>query len=438
MKNVAVIGLGYVGLPSALVISNSKKYKVIGIDKFNKHGIEKIRKINDGKLTISSEDKSLKKFLVNSLRKKKLICTTDIELLKKTEVVLVSINFDLQNVKKNYDNLSNLISSIFTIIRKKTLIIFESTLVPGTFDKIILPTAEKTLNKRNMNINDFYLGYSYERVTPGKNYLNSIRNGNRVYSGINKISKIKIKSFFKSILTRKAKLLELQHIKECEVSKILENSYRSLNIAFIDEWLKFCESLDINLIKIINYIKLRKTHSNIMMPGLGVGGYCLTKDPNFIIHSSKNLYKNNFKFPLTSLTMKINKKMVNTSYNYIKKKIRIKNFSKILILGAAYKGDVGDDRLSPAYELVDKLKKLNKNIFIHDPLIKKYNYKKYINNLEKFKCIIFCTNHQYYKKISFKNFSNKNVIVDLNNVLSTKQFKQLRFKTNKIFTLGRS
>ena len=159
--------------------------------------------------------------------------------MKKTEVVLVSINFDLQNVKKNYDNLSNLISSIFTIIRKKTLIIFESTLVPGTFDKIILPTAEKTLNKRNMNINDFYLGYSYERVTPGKNYLNSIRNGNRVYSGINKISKIKIKSFFKSILTKKAKLLELQHIKECEVSKILENSYGSLNIAFIDEWLKF-------------------------------------------------------------------------------------------------------------------------------------------------------------------------------------------------------
>ena len=136
----------------------------------------------------------------------------------------------------------------------------------------------------------------------------------------------------------------------------MENSFRALNIAFIDEWVKFSMINKIDLNAAITEIKKRKTHQNIMRPGLGVGGYCLTKDPFFIKYSSKNLFKTNNKFPFVDLLLKVNKNMEYTSYNYVKSFIHKKN--KILILGISYKENVKDLRLSPSI----KFKILKKRI----------------------------------------------------------------------------
>ena len=145
---------------------------------------------------------------------------------------------------------------------------------------------------------------------PGKNYFNSIVNINRCYSGINKLSEKKCEKFLKSFInTKDFPLYKLDKISECEASKILENSYRALNIAFIDEWTKYSNNIGINLNKILDGIKMRATHQNIMRPGLGVGGYCLTKDPEFAKISSDYIFRSKENFPLTSSSIKINKRM---------------------------------------------------------------------------------------------------------------------------------
>ena len=148
---------------------------------------------------------------------------------------------------------------------------------PGTTKKIIYPEIVKIFKRKN-SVRQNKLAYSFERVTPGSNYLNSIKLMHRVYAGINKQSELKVKRFLKSIIDlNNAKLCKLSNITEVETCKIIENTYRAMNIAFIEEWRNFSSLNDLNLNKILNFIRFRKTHNNIMRPGIGVGGYCLTK-----------------------------------------------------------------------------------------------------------------------------------------------------------------
>ena len=218
--------------------------------------------------------------------------SNDFENLKDSQVVVVSISFDfkINSIRNSYNLLKDLFREISLKINKSTLIILETTIPPGTSEKIIIPVIRKTLRRRG--IRDINYAYSYERVMPGKNYFNSIVNINRCYSGINKLSEKKCEKFLKSFInTKDFPLYKLDKISECEASKILENSYRALNIAFIDEWTKYSNNIGINLNRILDGIKMRPTHQNIMRPGLGVGGYCLTKDPGFAKISSDYIFR---------------------------------------------------------------------------------------------------------------------------------------------------
>ena len=188
-------------------------------------------------------------------------------------------------------------------------------------------------------------------------------------SGINEESSTACKNFLEKVInTKKYPLFKLEKTRDCETSKILENSYRAVNIAFIDEWTKFANSIGVNLNKVIDGIKMRKTHSNIMRPGLGVGGYCLTKDPGFSKISSKYIFKKQNNFPLTLKSVLINKNMPHNSHNFIKKNLPKKKY-KILMMGAAYRQDVDDLRYSPSIELFNLLKKNGHKVKIYDPNI---------------------------------------------------------------------
>ena len=150
-------------------------------------------------------------------------------------------------------------------------------------------------------------------MTPGKDYLKSIINSHRVFACNNNAASKLTKVFFNNLINlKKYKVIELNSIISCEMAKIMENSYRAVNIAFIDEWTKFSNKINVDLFEIINSIKMRKTHNNIMMPGIGVGGYCLTKDPYFIEYSSKNILGlKNLKFPFSNSSILINEKCQN-------------------------------------------------------------------------------------------------------------------------------
>ena len=444
-EKVAVLGLGYVGMPTFLILSNLKKnnsylYHLVGLENNNYEGNKKIDSFQKKIKTIYSSDKYFNKLYNNAFRRDDIELSNDLKFLRNCKKIVISVNFEIKR-KNAYQNLLNLFDQIAKNISKKTLIILQSTLPPGTCDKIILPRLKRKLIKRKISLSDIYFSYSYERVTPGNDYIKSITSNPRCYSGINEISKKKCKNFLLQILKKKDLLTEFRSITECETAKILENSYRATNIAFIDEWTKISEKLNIDLLSIINAIKKRRTHNNIMLPGLGVGGYCLTKDPGFIKYTSKNILKTQNNFPIISQTEKVNKKMIMTSIKFVMSKINLRK-KRVMICGGTYKEDTNDTRFSPSIEFAKKLKKAGAYVFLHDPWLnyaeiesKGLNFQKKFS--EKFDVIIFTVSHKLFKKIKLNKIKKNCLLFDLNNCLSKPQFHTLKDKKN-FYILGRN
>ena len=454
MKKISVVGMGYVGTAMATLISSVKKknysYFVTGIEHQNKQGKEISQKINQGILPFKINDPVFKKNFFNATKKERnLICSNSIKDIKGSKIVIISINCDLKKKLKSNVDLDSFLNSIKNVlmhIDPDSLMIIESTIPPGTCEKKIVPLMKKIFKKRNILKKQLLLAYTYERVMPGENYINSIKNYWRVISGINSVSKNKCKKFFTQIVnTKKYPLTELANIRDCELGKILENSYRSTNIAFIEEWARFAEKINIDLYKVIDAIRLRPTHANIRHPGFGVGGYCLTKDPLFGVYAANKLWKiKNHKFPFSQLAMKINDKMPNVTFDKIKKLFK-DNFKKkkILILGMSYKENVGDLRSSPSIYFCNKCIKNNIKIYWHDPYIDSIKNKKItkVNDLKEintYDLVLFAVKHNLYRSLSFnKSLIKDTIIFDANNVLSEKQIVKIKKNKIKFQSIGR-
>jgi UDP-N-acetyl-D-glucosamine dehydrogenase len=451
MKTIGIIGQGFTGSAMSVICSRAKKnnkilYKVIGFEKDNTKGNKIIKSLNQGDFPFKNEDELLKKELKKTIKQKNFFATNNLEHVKDCDIIIVSINLDISSNKtreKDLKNFKNLISFLGSKIKKKKLILIESTVPPGFSDKIIKPILIKIFKSRGYHEKDLYLAHSYERVTPGENYLNSIKNSYRVFSAGSAIEKKICRSFLNSIINvKKYPLTELANSVSSELSKILENSYRAINIAFIDEWTKFAEKLNINLFEVIEAIKKRKTHKNLMYPGLGVGGYCITKDPYYGKYSAECIHKfKDTNFPLSLMARKINNKMPNHSMFVLKKNINKLKSKKILLAGITYKNDVADTRNSPSELVYDFLIKQKCKITCYDPLIdyweeKKINIETKISNFKNFDVIIFAVPHKDFKSIKISHFSKKNFILDTNRCLDKKLINNLFSKKIKIKLIG--
>jgi len=444
-QKISIIGLGHVGLPMMLILSNLKKkgkylYDVNVVENNDKKGKNIKRLVDKKKTFFNTNDNKFNKLFNKTINSSKCEIRTDLENIKNANIIIISINFEIKKNIKDFNILKQLIRNIGNRIKKKTLILFETTVPPGTCEKMLIPELEKTLHKRKIKLDEISFSYSFERVMPGKNYLNSITSNYRCYSGHNNLSKYKCRNFLSSFINiKKYPLYELDSITECEAAKILENSYRAINIAFIDEWTKYSNLMKINLMNIIQSIKLRPTHSNLMRPGLGVGGYCLTKDPLFVNISGKIFLPGKMSFPITKKSISINKKMPLFALSFVKQNYKLTNKSKILMLGMSYKEDVGDMRHSPSVTLLKHLLNYSKNIKINDPFYKsrilKCEYIETKNNLKDFDLVLLCTAHKQYKNLSSNLFQKRAVIIDLNNVLNKNQTIDFKKKL-KTFKLG--
>jgi len=437
------MGVGYVGLPMAIALASAiKKGKYI----FNVYGYDRdINRIKTlrGKsakrvLPFQSNDFSLKNKFINSCKKNKIIFTDNFQKITNMDIILISIGFSFEK-NQLFKNIIEVMENTVKIIKKKTILIIETTLPPGTFEKILVPHIKQVLRKRNLKLSDIYLAYSFERIMPGKKYYDSIVNNYRCFSGINEASTKRAETFLKSFINyKKFPLTKMKSITECETVKILENSYRASNIALIDEWVKYANFLKIDLLNVIKAIKIRPTHSNIMMPGLGVGGYCLPKDALFAKKSASIILKKKLSFPFIDLASKTNNLMPNSSLEFVEENIKSFKNKKILILGVSYKNDVGDIRNSPTIYLYKKLKKKGSIITLHDPLINEKNiFSKKLPDFKKFHFILLCVKHSNYLKLKFSNFSKKPIYFDLNNVLNQNQIHSMKKKKFKLFILGR-
>ncbi len=382
-KTVVVQGLGFVGAVMSLVVANSEneEYEVIGVDL---PGNQKtIDQLNAGVFPISSSDPKVNQFFEAVRKRGNFRATSDVGVYALADIVIVDINLDVQKgkldeVKGNaYDvDLTGFKKAMQTIAdrcKEDVLVLVETTVPPGTCMKIVKPIFKEAFDRRGLP-HHFKIGHSYERVMPGPGYVDSIKNFYRVYAGTDDVSADAVEAFLKTIIsTDQYPLTRLGSTNATEMAKVLENSFRAMNIAFIQEWTEFAEIAGVNLFEVIDAIRMRPTHKNIMRPGLGVGGYCLTKDPLLASWACQHLFDGK-NLTQSEAAVKINDQMPLHTFRTI-----ARHFSgdlkdkKFLLLGISYLQDVGDTRFTPVEPLYNELLAAGADVTIHDPYVEHWD-----------------------------------------------------------------
>ena len=403
---VAIIGLGYVGLE--LAISSSKSgLQVFGFDN-NKNKIANIKK---RKSTISTIQNNKLKFIdINNFYN-----TSSINLVNKCDIIVICVPTPLK--KNNTPDMSHIIetvNSIFKFLRKDQMVILESTVYPGATEEIIV---KKIKQNKNLNIGkNFYIGFSPERISPGKDYSINYSNITKVVSGHTNACLKHVGLFYKIIFTN---IYKIENIKAAEFTKLYENIYRSVNIGLVNQLKIIADSMNLNIFKIIDAAKTKPYGFRPFMPGPGVGGHCIPIDPLFLAWKSDKLKVNS---DFIKISRKINLGVTNWVVSKIKKKIKKKN-KKILIIGLTYKKDIDDIRESPVIKIFKKLKKNYKVDFydIYKKEVKIGNNKiisnKNLKNISKYDAVIIGTDHsglnyKYIVKKAKKIFDTRGVLAN--------------------------
>jgi nucleotide sugar dehydrogenase len=408
---VVVMGLGFVGAVMAAVVADAEDGKgnptkfVIGMQRPSTRSFWKIPLMNLGRPPVSSEDPEVAPMIDRCVNKKKtLTATFTYDALKFADVVIVDIQCDylkesLGNVRDGRAEMKALEESFEIIaqnISPQTLVLIETTVAPGTTEQIAYPIMKKVFKKRGLK-GDPLLAHSFERVMPGRNYIASIRDFWRVCSGINEEATRRVVKFLKEVIhTDKFPLTVLDRPIESETAKIVENSFRATILAFLDEWSLFAEQNGVDLIKVINAIKVRPTHNNMIFPGPGIGGYCLPKDGGLGLWAYRHVH--GFEddiFKITPLAIDINDTralhVAQLTRDALRNMGRPLASAEILVLGASYREDVGDTRYSGSELIVRRLTEMGAELRVHDPYVlhwwefeKQDDYPASSNSLKRF------------------------------------------------------
>ena len=386
---VVVMGIGFVGVAMAAVVADTVDKKgepakfVIGMQRPSARSYWKIPVLNRGISPVISEDKELATMIKRCvIDKKTLTATFTYDVLSLADVVVVDIQCDYQkeslgNIHNGHADMSPLEESLAIMaehISPEALVLIETTVAPGTTEQIAYPIMKKIFKGRGIKT-DPLLAHSFERVMPGKDYVASIRDFWRVCSGINKKARDRVVKFLNDVLnTKDYPLTVLDRPVESETAKIVENSYRATMLAFLDEWSLFAERNGVDLVKVIDSIKVRPTHSNIIFPGPGIGGYCLPKDGGLGVWAYKHIH--GFEddiFKITPLAININDTRSLHVGQLTRDALRNMNrpiaAAEILLLGASYREDVGDTRYSGSELIVRKLTEMGAELRVHDPYL---------------------------------------------------------------------
>ncbi|MBN4049080.1 nucleotide sugar dehydrogenase [archaeon AH-315-M20] len=410
-NSVVIIGLGYVGLPVAcLCVEKDMQVYGIDIDK------DKLSKLKEG---ISPIDDP---YLNQEIRKTKgKINLTDnaAEPIKNSSVIMVCVPtpVDTGNTP-DLKFLKHACKSISKSLQKDTLVIIESTIFPGTTEEVVLPILKKS------NINSFYLAHCPERVDPGNKKF-TIKNIPRVVAGINKESTNKAAEFYRRIID--AKIIELSSVKAAEATKIMENTFRDINIAFINEMAKSFDKAGIDIIEVIKGASTKPFAFMSHYPGAGVGGHCIAVDPYYLISKAKQI---GFDHDFLLLARKINEDMPSYTIELLENELKRLNESiegaKIGILGLAYKANVDDIRESPALRVIEILKEKKAELFIFDSYVKEKSNVKNLNELlEKSDYVVLVTDHKEFKDMDLNKLKKNKIkiIIDGRNCLDREKIK---------------
>jgi nucleotide sugar dehydrogenase len=342
--------------------------------------------LNRGESPVTSEDPEVPELIARCVRERKSLVATHIgEVLGLADVVVVDVQCDyvknaLGDVRSGSVDMAALEETFVHIgdqVDPNALILIETTVAPGTTEQIAFPIIKQAFERRGIHTAPL-LSHSYERVMPGRNYVASVRDFWRVCSGINREARDRVVKFLSSVLnTKKFPLTVLDRPIESETAKIIENSYRATILAFMDEWSLFAERNGVDIKKVIEAIKVRPTHSNLIFPGPGIGGYCLPKDGGLGVWANHHILGwEDEPFKMTPLAIDIN----DTRSLHVPQLIRdaLRNMGEpvaaacVLVLGVSYREDVGDTRYSGSEIIVRRLAEMGANLRVHDPYVSQW------------------------------------------------------------------
>ena len=387
---VVVMGVGFVGAVMAAIVADTVDKEtgrpskfVIGCQRPSTRSYWKIPMLNQGISPVKAEDPEVEPMIERCvLQKKTLVATYNSDCLKFADCVVVDVQCDyskkdLGNMRTGKVEMGALEATIKTIAGKvpaNCLTLIETTVAPGTTEFVAWPIMKKSFAERGIDSPPL-LAHSFERVMPGKHYISSIRDFWRVCSGCNAEARGRVEKFLREVLnTEEFPLTVMDRPIESETTKIVENSFRATTLAFLDEWSLFAERNGVDLIKVVNAIKVRPTHSNMIFPGPGIGGYCLPKDGGLGYWAYKHILGfNDDIFKITTTAIDINDTrslhVATLTRDALRNMGRQIAGASVVLCGASYRQDVGDTRYSGSEIVVRKLTEIGAEMRVHDPYL---------------------------------------------------------------------
>lgn len=447
---VVVQGLGFVGSAVAAVVADATgadgqpRWFVIGVDLASASGWWKIPRINEGKVPIQAPDPEFDRLIHRAVLERRNLCATaSEEAYELAEVIVVDVQLDVldrfaqapADIELNLQGFEAAIRTVGRRMRADALVLVETTVPVGACEKIVLPLLREERSRRGIDA-PVRLAHAYERVMPGPRYIDSIRCFWRTYAGIDQPSTERVRAFLSSFIqTGEFAPWRLDDTASSELGKVLENSYRAANIAFIHEWTLFAEKAGINLWAVVDSIRVRKgTHDNMRYPGFGVGGYCLTKDSLLAQWSATHLYQTDALFQVTLAALRINHNMPLHTLALLRElaggSLRGR---RVLLGGVSYFPDLADTRNSPAEVFVDAALSEGACLTVHDPCLQRWserpqvlfngNWSQAVSGAD---AVVLALPHTAYKNLKPSDFPHPLLIVDANNVLTDSLAEALR------------
>ncbi|MFA6098556.1 MAG: nucleotide sugar dehydrogenase [Patescibacteria group bacterium] len=408
---VTIVGVGYVGLPLACLCGD-KGFTTFGISRDSAN----VKMINKGTSPIKGDPE-----LAAWVAKKNFVATTKFDSVKKSDIIVICVPTPVDKMyNPDLTPVRSACNKIAPLLHHGQLVVMESTVNPGVCEEVIKPILEK--GSKLIAGKDFYLAHSPERINPGDPKWN-VTNIPRCVGATNKKGLSLAVNFYRKILS--APIRPMKSIKEAEATKIIENSFRDINIAFVNELARSFEALGIDLVDVIEGAKTKPFAFMAHYPSCGVGGHCIPVDPYYLIERARLA---GFDHRFLKLARQINNSMpkytvdlLNKGLNQIKKSLK---GTKVGILGISYKANVGDKRESPALKIIEILREEGAELNIFDPFFNKESTVKSLDELlKKSEAIIIATDHEDFKKIPVNQLKRNGikVVVDGKNCLSKEE-----------------
>jgi len=405
-ESVTVVGLGYVGLPLA-VLAAEKGYTVYGVAKDKK----KIHQLNSGKNTLHDDPT-----LNESIAKKLFKSAANFDSVKRSQVVIVCVPTPVDEFYN--PDLTPVISAskgIAKFLKKGQLIVIESTINPGVCEEVVLPILEATGLRAGK---DFDLAHCPERINPGDPKWN-VGNIPRCVGATTKRGAQRAAKFYRSIISGEVRIMK--SIKEAEATKIVENSFRDVNIAFVNELAMSFDKLGIDVYDVIQGASTKPFAFMPHYPSVGVGGHCIPVDPYYLIERA---WRAGFDHKFLRLAREINNGMPFYTVKALQRNLNSLKMpmkgTPIGVLGLSYKANVGDVRESPTLKVLDYLKDLGADVHLFDPFFPDKSTEKTLDQiLSKVDAILLATNHKEFVSMDLRKLKKYKikVVIDGKNCL---------------------